>query len=472
MRLPNAALLSLLSLLSLVACAKPAPPGPQATPSATTNAATAGAAPATASALTTAANAPDGGKAALPDSLLDLVQGKIAVSSSVFNPKDFPEHLIDGRADTAWNSKTGDLGGWIAFRVPTDAKVDHIEMNVGFDKIARDGTDLFTANHRIKRVALEREAGGGKFVLVREVTLDPNVRGLQNIAVSSPGGAFRVRVLETVPGTKKAWKELTVSEFRVVGDPATAVRAREPLRVGVGSLDAKIEEMKFEDVEESQLGQEAFPSIDALCNKFIAKEKAALAEFIAGGPAVNSRQLVPGSVSCHEIPSPVAFAAKGPYRGIRAVHRSDGFASGSELVLESARGMQLLPITWAVDDVGDPGCGCIVRNQLVEEVRVEGDHLVFVVDADRIGGVRDTKTKLGPNDDGTRVILLRNVYWGRFASENVFALRQYNVMYQTPLATKTQPHGFNAPRTPWATIPWEDVRPFSIGTDGVLHVQN
>lgn len=65
--------------------------------------------------------------------LLHTVMATVAVSSKVANPKDFPEHLVDGRADTAWNGGTGDLNGFIAFRVPAASRVTRIELTVGFD---------------------------------------------------------------------------------------------------------------------------------------------------------------------------------------------------------------------------------------------------------------------------------------------------------------------------------------------------
>ena len=42
--------------------------------------------------------------------LLDVVPAKLAVSSTVANPRDFPEHLVDGRADTAWLRAVGTPG--------------------------------------------------------------------------------------------------------------------------------------------------------------------------------------------------------------------------------------------------------------------------------------------------------------------------------------------------------------------------
>nr|MCU0685220.1 hypothetical protein [Polyangiaceae bacterium] len=63
---------------------------------------------------------------------------------------DFPEHLIDGKPETAWNGKTGDLvGGWVAFRLPSGVRVRRIELSAGFDKVSSAG-DLFTI--RVARI--------------------------------------------------------------------------------------------------------------------------------------------------------------------------------------------------------------------------------------------------------------------------------------------------------------------------------
>ncbi len=48
------------------------------------------------------------------DDLLHTTDARLAVSSKVDNPHDFPEHIADGRLETAWNGKTNDLvGGWL-----------------------------------------------------------------------------------------------------------------------------------------------------------------------------------------------------------------------------------------------------------------------------------------------------------------------------------------------------------------------
>ncbi len=172
-----------------------------------------------------------------PDPVVDLlhtVDATVAVSSKVDNPHDYPEHLVDGKPETAWNSKTGDLKGWIAFRVPSSAKVVRVEITPGFDKKATKG-DLFTMNHRIKKVRISREGQ-----VLTEAPLDIDNRALQAIELDAPGGDFKLEVLETVPGTQKKWRELTVSEFRVWGRAGGAPTnpAHIP-KMAIGSLDGR-----------------------------------------------------------------------------------------------------------------------------------------------------------------------------------------------------------------------------------------
>lgn len=178
---------------------------------------------------------PDAGSG--PVDLLWATPALVAVSSRVANPRDLPEHLVDHRPETAWNGKTGDLvGGWIAFRVPADAKVSHVLLSAGFDKISATKEDLFAANHRITRVRLSQ----GKRV-IREVALDPTVRAPQRIDVDGAGGEYRLEVLAVQPGAKATWRELTVSELAVIGTPGKTAHKKPiaPL-VRVGSLEGEL----------------------------------------------------------------------------------------------------------------------------------------------------------------------------------------------------------------------------------------
>lgn len=193
--------------------------------------------------------------------LLYFTPSRVWVSSKVDNPKDFPEHLVDGKPETAWNGKTADLHGFIAFRVPDDAHVESIFLSSGFDATSKSGDDLFHGNHRITKVALVHR--GKK---LREVTLDPEKREPQPIFVGAEGGEYRLEVLETAPGTKKAWRELVVSELRVMGSPGKERLATATLpEVHVGSEEARDAGKDAAPEPPATSANEGYPSLAALC---------------------------------------------------------------------------------------------------------------------------------------------------------------------------------------------------------------
>jgi hypothetical protein len=89
-------------------------------------------------------------------------------------------------------------------------------------------------NPRIKRL---RVIHGGKTLV--EKTLDPEQRGLQDIAIDGGGGDYKLEVIEIVPGTKKTWREISISELEVWGSPGKVAATKKPLKpaVRVGSFD-------------------------------------------------------------------------------------------------------------------------------------------------------------------------------------------------------------------------------------------
>jgi hypothetical protein len=169
------------------------------------------------------------------EDLLHFTDATIGVSSKVQNPHDHPEDIADGRLETAWNGKTDDLvGAWFGFRVPSATRVKRIEVVAGFSSKSKKGEDLFTMNHRIARVRVERD---GKPLL--ETGLNPDERGLQAITLDAPGGDFKIVILDVVPGTKMDWREIAVSELRVLGVAGAAKHERPTMpRARVGGFDA------------------------------------------------------------------------------------------------------------------------------------------------------------------------------------------------------------------------------------------
>lgn len=166
---------------------------------------------------------------AAPVELLHNVPNKVSVSSKVESTTIEPSQLVDGDRTTAWNSERGQLvGAWIELSVPVDVTVDEIKLIVGHTGKGKEG-DYFPMNHRIKRLRVLRD--GKKLV---DATLDPNNRELQSIAIGQPGGTYRLQVLATTPGTKKAWRELAVAELEVWGTlPSGMTPRRHDVRVSV-----------------------------------------------------------------------------------------------------------------------------------------------------------------------------------------------------------------------------------------------
>ncbi len=137
-----------------------------------------------ASSLAAASALPSPQKAAIPDvDLLTWTDAKVVVSSKVDNPHDFPEHLCDGKPETAWNGKTGDLHASIDVALPAGALAHSIGIVVGFDrkKTGKSGTieDLFLENYRIKKLRIIPDNG-----TAQEVDLSINKREMQRIMIA------------------------------------------------------------------------------------------------------------------------------------------------------------------------------------------------------------------------------------------------------------------------------------------------
>lgn len=164
--------------------------------------------------------------------LLHAVATDLAVSSTYRDQRAQLDALTDGDLETAWNSRRGELTtSWIEVRVPASARVTAIAMTAGLTHVNGRGLDLFTSNHRVRRVRISRDGA-----VLGEHTLDVGARALQRLAVSGGGGVYRVEIVETVAGSRADWREVCVSELQVMGtDPGARPGERMP-RVAVGAL--------------------------------------------------------------------------------------------------------------------------------------------------------------------------------------------------------------------------------------------
>lgn len=273
-------------------------------------------------------------------SLIAWTDSRVAVSSTVDNPRDLPEHLIDRKAETAWNGRTGDLvGGWMAFRVPQAARVRQIRVTCGFDK-----KDLFTQNQRMKKLHLTRNGEP-----LRDVELDVEDRRPQTIDVDADGGDFVMTVTEVVPGTKKEWRELVVSELDVVGVPGAALRASPHTpRVRVGSLDAP---EPGADASPESLPNGPYPSLDAYCKKWLEAYTPVMAA-VRADPRFPCEEL---RAECTH--APITGSIAPAFRGAALVTTSEK-ATRLALALETQQGWYVNALV--LDDsercvLGDPG---------------------------------------------------------------------------------------------------------------------
>lgn len=271
----------------------------------------------------------------------------LAVSSNVDNPRDFPEHLVDGRPETAWNGRSGDLkGAWISFRVPKDAHVDRIEITAGYDKVNAQG-DLFTMNHRIEKVRVKRNGA-----VLKEQVLDTDVRKAQSIPIGTDGGTFRIEIVETRPGSKKEWREVCVSELRVIGTPSDSsqpITAAPPVGIGAFPSEAPStgktdDEMTAAQKSAAALVGRGWPTIADFCRAWDAMIEPVLADQIKRGS-----ELVPKVHKCTVVGPIAAFQPSDDIKSLTrvriflegwsedrfAIETKDGFFVADDSILQS-----------------------------------------------------------------------------------------------------------------------------------------
>lgn len=144
--------------------------------------------------------------------LLRAVPTTLRVSSAYEGRLERGQRLVDGDLETAWSSRTGDLvGAWVEVELPADASVRAILLTAGFTR-REEGLDLFTNNHRIAEVRVSRDGADlGTF------SLNVESRELQRLAVAGGGGTYRITVTRVVEGSRSDWREVYISELRVMG---------------------------------------------------------------------------------------------------------------------------------------------------------------------------------------------------------------------------------------------------------------
>ena len=320
-----------------------------------------------------------GVKAPVEVELLHSTKAKVAVSSVVANNTIFPTDLVDGKLDTAWNSRTGDLKtAWIEFRVPREAHVSKIRLTAGFATF-HGKDDYYTMNYRIRSVHVARLGVDGDLGVH---PLDPDNRGLQDIAIDGPGGDFKIEITDVVAGTKKNWRELCVSELQVWGTPPPGATPRhEAPEVAIGSLDAA----PPPDLDLQLVPLPDFASIADYCKTYLARP----APPFGGCIAIEKGCKEDAVASCGEI-------AKSKPAGNPVVEAlaplPDGWSSATYFYTTAAH--STVPVcnvaitsgakTYVLEQYSDDGCGGAQgvgddgRHRTRHEVQLAGDLLAIL----------------------------------------------------------------------------------------------
>ncbi|MFK8000079.1 MAG: hypothetical protein AB8H86_10795 [Polyangiales bacterium] len=151
------------------------------------------------------------------------IEFNIQASSNYRDDPTQVERLIDGDFETAWNSATMEEGDTtpqtLTFTLPEGVTVHAIGLTTGYTKV--DGTrDLFTGNRRIDHVRIRH----GETLVEADLLAD--AREIQDIPVEGGGGEWVVELTSWEAGERPDWRELVVSELRVLGELGSVAATR------------------------------------------------------------------------------------------------------------------------------------------------------------------------------------------------------------------------------------------------------
>jgi hypothetical protein len=333
--------------------------------------------------------------------------------------------------------------------------VDAIELTSGYVRVKGD-QDLFAMNHRIKRVEIRRN---GKHL--GSTVMDTNSRALQRLQVDADGGEFKIIVKETVAGTDSRWREVVVSEFRVLGKPGAERRSvTERIVVSVGSLDATPpkaigDELDFDIPTELR---HPYPSIDAFCKEFLPWAKAHAPAEISENSQWNDGSPVT-QILCQEVSVPVLTNAVSPWLGARGVRLAWAYRDATRVFAVMADGIRPTPIFFD-DHYGNPmGCPPIWSRGPLERLWVENGWIVATIDGP------------GPStyfekDGHSETAYQRGVAMCRMADSQLRCL-ELNPQYEMSLAAKTLRSMAGHTPNP-ENVPWERVENIHVNDRGEI----
>lgn len=166
--------------------------------------------------------------------------------------------------------------------------------------------------------------------------------------------------------------------------------------------------------------------------------------------------------TCKEVPVGAPFSPDRTYLGAKALRLSAGVTSWTSLVVETARGLVVTGLRLKEDDPFDPGCGMMVRPELIDSFSLENGHLVVKTGNTRV-------EYLGENDTEGSLALWQGAVWCKEAA--TLRCWMYHPEYQEPLAQKhAGPTDRNAEKG-WGKLAWVSVVPFTVTATGELRLR-
>ena len=117
--------------------------------------------------------------------------------------------VLDGRADTAWNTNLSGVDESITINSNAAATVSGLRIMNGYNKISSSGTDLYWANSRAKTILVEYE--GGSF----EYTLADEPGKYQDIIFNSPVWTSWIKITIKSEYVGGLYEDCCISEIQV-----------------------------------------------------------------------------------------------------------------------------------------------------------------------------------------------------------------------------------------------------------------
>jgi hypothetical protein len=240
-------------------------------------------------------------------------------------------------------------------------------ITAGFDKVTKQG-DLFTMNHRLTEVAIERDGER-----IGTFDLDPAIRAPQAIELDLPGGTFTLRPVTTLAGTRASYREVVISELVVLGTaPDDELLPPAMPQVTLGSVDHPPSPGgRFAAV----IAGGPYPTSSAYCESEKSACRKELAALKARDP--QSDDLASRTAWCRsKRATSKSLLLRAPFTGVELVEADEGQNEVTRLALTTPLGWYPTDVITSVNYPG-PGCG-MGGAQIIDSIDVSPSRVLVM----------------------------------------------------------------------------------------------